>query len=73
MEPYLSLTEISYRASMSTKFIRQHLSEIVHHRVSEKGKIWIRWSDFVAWMETLRVVPGSEKVPQSSFLSKRLQ
>ena len=72
MEPYLSLTEISYRASMSTKFIRQHLSEIVHHRVSEKGKIWIRWSEFMAWMDTHRIVPGSEIAPLSS-LSKHLQ
>jgi len=55
MEGYLSVLEVSRRASMSTKFIRQHLSEIPHHRVSKGGKIWIKWSDFVAWIEKYRI------------------
>jgi hypothetical protein len=61
MEGYLSLNEISRRASMSTRFIRQHLSEIPHFRLSDKAKIWIRWTDFAAWMGRYRILPGENR------------
>jgi hypothetical protein len=51
----LSLNEVASRASMSTRFIRKHLSEIPHCRASARGKIWIDWSDFMSWVRKLRV------------------
>ena len=52
MQDLLSLNDVATRASMSTRFIRKHLSEIPHYRSSARGKIWI---DFQSWMRRLRV------------------
>ena len=55
MQGWLTLNEVASRASMSTRFIRKHLSEIPHYRSSARGKIWIDWIDFQSWMRNLRV------------------
>jgi hypothetical protein len=55
MQGLLSLNEVAVRASMSTRFIRKHLSEIPHYRASARGKIWIEWSDFRSWLKTMLV------------------
>lgn len=55
MQGLLSLNDVASRASMSTRFIRKHLSEIPHYRASARGKIWIDWSDFQSWVRRLRV------------------
>ena len=55
MQGLLSLNDVASRASMSTRFIRKHLSEIPHYRSSARGKIWIDWIDFQSWVRTLRV------------------
>ena len=55
MQGLLSLNDVASRASMSTRFIRKHLSKIPHYRASARGKIWIDWSDFMSWMRKLRV------------------
>ena len=54
MTEYLSLHELSIRASMSERTIRRYLGEIPHHRHCSRGKIWIRWADFEKWMEDKR-------------------
>jgi hypothetical protein len=51
----MTLNDVALRASMSTRFIRKHLSEIPHYRVSARGKIWIDWNDFQSWVRRLRV------------------
>lgn len=51
----MSLNDVALRSSMSTRFIRKHLSEIPHYRASLRGKIWIDWNDFQAWIQSLRV------------------
>jgi hypothetical protein len=51
----LSLNEVARQASMSTKFIRKHLSDIPHYRASARGNIWIDWADFQSWINSLRV------------------
>jgi hypothetical protein len=55
MQGLLSLNDVASKASMSTRFIRKHLSEIPHYRASARGKIWIDWSDFQSWVRRLRV------------------
>jgi len=55
MQGWLTLNEVASRASMSTRFIRKHLSKIPHYRASARGKIWIDWIDFQSWMRKLRV------------------
>jgi hypothetical protein len=56
----LSLSEIAQRASMSTRFIRMHLSEIPHYRASARGKIWIDWIEFKSWVRRLRIDIGQD-------------
>ena len=51
---------VALRASMSTRFIRKHLSEIPHYRASARGKIWIDWLDFQSWVRKLRVEIGRD-------------
>jgi hypothetical protein len=51
----MSLNDVALRASMSTRFIRKHLSEIPHYRASLRGKIWIDWNEFQSWLRRLRV------------------
>ena len=55
MQGLLSLNDVALRASMSTRFIRKHLTEIPHYRSSARGKIWIDWIDFQSWVRRLRV------------------
>ena len=55
MQGLMSLSEVAFRASMSARFIRKHLSEIPHYRASARGKIWIDWNDFLSWVQRLRV------------------
>jgi hypothetical protein len=55
MQGLLSLNDVASRASMSTRFIRKHLTEIPHYRSSARGKIWIDWIDFQSWVRKLRV------------------
>ena len=55
MQGLLSLNDVASRASMSTRFIRKHLTEIPHYRASARGKIWIDWSEFQSWVRKLRV------------------
>ena len=55
MQGLLSLNDVASRASMSTRLIRKHLSEIPHYRASARGKIWIDWIDFQSWVRKLRV------------------
>jgi hypothetical protein len=48
---------------MSERTILKYLHEIRHHRNSPRGKVWVRWSDFVAWMEgKAQAVRGDEEV-----------
>ncbi len=54
-EGYLSIKDVAGRAGMSEKLIRRHLEEIPHHRLAKNGKIWVKWSDFQAFMERARV------------------
>jgi predicted DNA-binding transcriptional regulator AlpA len=54
-ERFLSLKELAERASMSERMIRRYIREMPHHRFSPTGKIWVRWSDFEAWMEKHKV------------------
>ena len=60
MPGLLSLNEVARRASMSTRFIRRHLSEIPHYRASARGKIWIDWTEFRSWVRRLRVDIGQD-------------
>jgi hypothetical protein len=55
MQGLMSLSEVAFRANMSTRFIRKHLSEIPHYRATARGKIWIDWNDFRSWVQRLRV------------------
>jgi hypothetical protein len=55
MQGLMSLSEVAFRASMSTRFLGKHLSEIPHYRASARGKIWIEWNDFQSWIGSLRV------------------
>ena len=55
MQGLLSLNDVASRTSMSTRFIRKHLSEIPHCSSSARGKIWIDWIDFRSWVRRLRV------------------
>ena len=54
MTEYMSLRDIAARASMSERTIRKHLRHIPHRRLSTRGKIWIRWSDFERWLDGVR-------------------
>ncbi len=60
MQGWLTLNDVASRASMSTRFIRKHLSEIPHYRSSARGKIWIDWTDFQSWVRRLRVEIGQD-------------
>ena len=55
LQGLMSLNDVARRASMSTRFIRRHLTEIPHYRASARGKIWIDWNDFQSWVRRLRV------------------
>jgi hypothetical protein len=54
---FISIREASRRSSMSEKTIRNFIryDALPHWRNSKAGKIWLRWTDFVAWMERRRI------------------
>ena len=54
MSEYLTLRDIAARASMSERTIRKHLRHIPHRRLSRRGKVWIKWSDFERWLDSVR-------------------
>jgi antibiotic biosynthesis monooxygenase (ABM) superfamily enzyme len=52
-----SVREVAQRSSMSEKIIRSYIRNdaLPHWRNSKSRKIWLRWADFVAWMERRRI------------------
>jgi predicted DNA-binding transcriptional regulator AlpA len=54
---YISVREVARRSSMSEKSIRNFIRNdaLPHYRNSRSGKIWLRWIEFVAWMERRRI------------------
>ena len=54
---FISIREASRRSSMSEKTIRNFIRHdaLPHWRNSKTGKIWVRWTDFVAWMERRKI------------------
>ncbi len=52
---YMSLKQISRRASICERTLRRYLPEIPHSRAGARGKIRIRWRDFVRWMQSRQV------------------
>lgn len=58
---YMSLKEISRRAAICERTLRRYLPEIPHSRVG-RGKIRIRWADFVTWMRSRQVEIGQDDV-----------
>lgn len=54
---YITIREVARRSSMSEKSIRNFIRNdaLPHYRNSGSGKIWLRWSEFVAWMERRRI------------------
>ena len=56
-EGYITVREVSRRSSMSEKSIRNFIRNdaLPHYRNSRSGKIWLRWIEFVEWMEHRRI------------------
>jgi predicted DNA-binding transcriptional regulator AlpA len=56
-EVFVSIREVSRRSSMSEKTIRNLIRNdaLPHYRNSKSGKIWLRWIEFVEWMERRRI------------------
>jgi hypothetical protein len=53
---YMSLKQISRRSEICERTLRSYLDDIPHTRLGHKrGKIRIRWSDFVAFMRSRQV------------------
>ena len=54
---FITVREVAGRSSMSEKSIRNFIRNdaLPHFRNSRSGKIWIRWSEFVGWMERRRI------------------
>ena len=54
---YIGIREVARRSSMSEKSIRNFIRNdaLPHYRRSAAGKILIRWSEFVEWMERRRI------------------
>ena len=54
---FLSVKEVARRSSMSEKSIRGFIRNdaLPHYRNSRSGKIWLRWTEFMAWMERRRI------------------
>ena len=54
---FVSIREVARRSSMSEKTIRNMIRDdaLPHHRRSKSGKIYLRWTDFAAWMERRRI------------------
>jgi predicted DNA-binding transcriptional regulator AlpA len=56
-EGYITIREVARRSSMSEKNIRNFIRNdaLPHYRNSKSGKIWMRWIEFVDWMERRRI------------------
>jgi hypothetical protein len=54
---YITIREVARRSSMSEKSIRNFIRNdaLRHYRNSKSGKIWLRWKEFVEWMERRRI------------------
>ena len=54
---FIGIREASRRSSMSEKTIRSFIRNdaLPHYRNSSSGKIWLRWTEFVGWMERRRI------------------
>ena len=54
---YITVRDVARRSSMSEKSIRDIIRNdaLPHYRRSASGKIFVRWSDFEAWMERWRI------------------
>ena len=54
---FICIREVARRSSMSEKSIRNFIRNdaLPHYRNSRSGKIWLRWSEFVEWMERRRI------------------
>jgi hypothetical protein len=54
---FLSLSALAKASSLSVKTLRSHLSDPVHPipHYRPKGKVLVRWSEFVRWLEHFRV------------------
>ena len=56
-DAYVSVREVAKRSSMSEKIIRNFVKDgsLPHYRNSRSGKIWLRWTEFAAFMESRRI------------------
>jgi hypothetical protein len=56
-DDYITIREVSRRSSMSEKIIRSFIRNdaLPHYRNSKTGKIWLRWTEWAAWMERRRI------------------
>ncbi len=54
---FVTVREVARRSSMSEKTIRNFIRNdaLPHYRNSGSGKIWLRWTEFVEWMERRRI------------------
>jgi len=54
---YITVREVARRSSMSEKSFRNFIRNdaLPHYRNSSSGKIWLRWIEFVEWMERRRI------------------
>ena len=54
---YVTVREVARRSSMSERSIRNFIRNdaLPHYRNSRSGKIWLRWIEFVEWMEHRRI------------------
>ncbi len=54
---FITVREVARRSSISEKSIRNFIRNdaLPHYRNSGCGKIWLRWVEFVQWMERRRV------------------
>jgi hypothetical protein len=54
MGEFISVRDVARRSSMSEKIIREIIRNdaLPHYRRSTSGKIFIRWSDFEAWISS---------------------
>ena len=56
-DDYITVRDVARRSSMSEKSIRNFIRNdaLPHYRNSKSGKIWLRWVEFVEWMERRRI------------------
>lgn len=59
MDRYLSVKQLSDLTGMSERLIHRHKKEIGYHSPGG-GKIWVKLSDFQAWMERIKVEARSD-------------